>query len=372
MEHIGFAVKSIGASHTESGLPCQDSVHFINEPSCVSVAAADGHGSSQYFRSDIGSGIAARTACAKMSEFLKISDMSENEDTAVKRLIESIVTEWRISVKEHIIENPFTDEEIGKVPEKYREVYIPFSATKAPDYTPYELESRLKPENSDLLKAYGSTLIVLGMCEGYGIGLHIGDGKCVAVYDDGSIDEPIPWDERCHLNKCTSICDENSVSEFRYHIWRDKIPVAVFAASDGIDDSFADKLHMFYRSAAQDFAANEFHAQVRKLEEMLPQISARGSKDDMSIAGIIAPDRLRKVQDILKEASRSEAGSSRLKELEKKLEELIFRRGNTEKLFEKCSEEYAEKKEKYKLTLEALGKDIESVENEIKRIKESG
>ena len=146
------------------------------------------------------------------------------------------------------------------------------------------MDDKLQTVESNIYKAYGTTLLSIGIAEKYAIAIHIGDGKCVAIYDDGSMDEPIPWDEKCHLNNCTSICDRNAYEEFRYYVWKDKIPVAAFIATDGIDDTFADRLHAFYTSIALDFIQSDYKTCINKLNDMLPNISATGSHDDVSVA----------------------------------------------------------------------------------------
>lgn len=117
----------------------------------------------------------------------------------------------------------------------------------------------------------------------------IGDGKCVALRKDGTPWEPIPWDDRCFLNKTTSICDTDALSRFRCcYGGIDTAPVAIFLGSDGIDDSFGEEenLYNFYIQLAKGFSQDGHEATVRDLKQSLPVLSKRGSQDDMSAAGI--------------------------------------------------------------------------------------
>ena len=118
--------------------------------------------------------------------------------------------------------------------------------------------------------------------------MQIGDGKCVVFGRDGEECEPIPWDDKCFLNITTSICDFNAGSEFRYYFGRE-MPAAVFAGSDGIDDSFKNErhLHNFYRVVLTSFAAKSASFAARELEQYLPNLSARGSADDMSVGCVL-------------------------------------------------------------------------------------
>jgi len=67
------------------------------------------------------------------------------------------------------------------------------------------------------------------------------------------------------------------------------MPAAVFAGSDGIDDSFKNErhLHNFYRVVLTSFAAKPASFAARELEQYLPNLSARGSADDMSVGCVL-------------------------------------------------------------------------------------
>ena len=139
-----------------------------------------------------------------------------------------------------------------------------------------------------LHKAYGTTLLGTVLTEDFWFGIQIGDGKCVAFDFEGNAAEPIPWDEKCFLNTTTSICDSAALQEFRVFFSK-QLPAAIFAASDGIDDCFADeeKLHNFYRVVLTSFATQETEQAQKELSEYLPVLSEKGSGDDMSIGAIL-------------------------------------------------------------------------------------
>lgn len=63
----------------------------------------------------------------------------------------------------------------------------------------------------------------------YWFAFHIGDGKCIAYDIEGNWYEPIPWDDRCFLNKTTSLCDSIALDEFRYcYSGTGQLPIAIF------------------------------------------------------------------------------------------------------------------------------------------------
>ena len=51
MQFSGFAVSVRGASHEDSGTPCQDSARVLITDKLAVAAVSDGHGSEKHFRS---------------------------------------------------------------------------------------------------------------------------------------------------------------------------------------------------------------------------------------------------------------------------------------------------------------------------------
>ena len=119
--------------------------------------------------------------------------------------------------------------------------------------------------------------------------MQIGDGKCVCISQDGSMYEPIPWDEDCQANITTSICDSEAIEEFRYCFMKE-CPVATLMGTDGIDDSYADaeEMYVLYRSILAIFAEHGRETGESEIQAFLPGLSRKGSGDDVSIAGIVS------------------------------------------------------------------------------------
>ena len=140
-----------------------------------------------------------------------------------------------------------------------------------------------------LEKAYGTTLIAACQTNHYWFGLQIGDGKCVCISQDGSMYEPIPWDEDCQANITTSICDSEAIEEFRY-CFMTECPVATLMGTDGIDDSYAnsEEMYVLYRSILAIFAEHGCETGENEIKAFLPGLSRKGSGDDVSIAGIVS------------------------------------------------------------------------------------
>lgn len=320
-KRIVFNVTKMGASHVKSGKPCQDySISWQSEDKTISVAiVCDGHGGDTYVRSDVGSKLAAKIALENIRNFVTsvspanfidiagaVTARPENEDdhffggsqkknpqdmtdselqqheqdqafyTSVAnireqdelftRLFASIYLEWLAEIEQDAHENPFTDVE----------------------------KAHLK--NAKLVKAYGSTLMAYVRTPLYWFAFHIGDGKLLCCDRNLSWREPVPWDCNCFLNMTTSLCNSNPIPAFRYAFsGKGDFPSAVFMGSDGIDDSWGNmtNLQNFYSQILSLFNESGEEKTIEELEKDLPVLSERGSRDDMSVAGVIDLDDIK-------------------------------------------------------------------------------
>ncbi|GBU28942.1 hypothetical protein R84B8_02504 [Treponema sp. R8-4-B8] len=252
-----FAESCTGASHIQIGKECQDFSVCIKTEKTAIIAVADGHGSDEYFRSARGACFATTETIKRINNFLKIHDdvLCETEqitDIELKTLEKSIVDGWREAITEDL---------------------------------------KREPVENGTVTAYGTTLLAAAMTERYWFALQIGDGKCVIINEDNSVLQPVPWDDRCFLNRTTSLCDENACALFR-HYYSETLPLAVFLGSDGIDDSFPingndEYLANFYTSVYRNFLDEGLQKGKIQLRDMLPKLTQKGSGDDVSIAGMI-------------------------------------------------------------------------------------
>lgn len=299
MEALNFSCQ--GASHIASGKVCQDySYSKVYENGNAMAIVCDGHGGKRYFRSDIGAKIAAEVTERNVQIFLEqvgptllsgkpftqedtISDQIGRQDfdkqtpieKAFRQLFASIISAWNAKVLEHASSNPIQEAEKS------------------------DLEPRWIDEFNNgisLEKVYGCTLIVFASTPDFWIAFQIGDGKCFSFDSNGKWQEPIPWDERCFLNKTTSICDSSAIDEFRYCYEGDgNFPIAVILGSDGIDDSFGveDNQANFYVQILKSLVRDGYDATLNEITSTLPQLSKIGSQDDMSIAMVFNMNAVR-------------------------------------------------------------------------------
>ena len=268
-----FAFSEQGYNHIKSGKVCQDfSGHYADNSMAV-VVVADGHGSDNYPRTDRGSSFAVEATITAIKEFVKTVedsaiDISEDSDSYLEQLAKNILANWYAAVDADLEKYPFSEEELSKVSDKYKKKYM---------------------SGQRLEKAYGTTLIAACQTNHYWFGLQIGDGKCVCISQDGSMYEPIPWDEDCQANITTSFCDSEAIEEFRY-CFMTECPVATLMGTDGIDDSYAnsEEMYVLYRSILAIFAEHGCETGENEIKAFLPGLSRKGSGDDVSIAGIVS------------------------------------------------------------------------------------
>lgn len=289
-----------GDSHLLSDKPCQDYSFASTSDSLSMAIVSDGHGGERYFRSQFGSEFAVKITREAITSFVEAiaedgNKILENEpfteyiagkasEEIVKTvshhrlmwLFSSIISQWNQKIDEHARANELSDWEKAHVDKKYQD----------------EFNRARNDCNSSFEKTYGCTLMAYVQTPTYWFAFQLGDGKLVTMHKTKEVLEckqPVPWDERCFLNKTTSICDSHALDEIRYCYEGDgSFPIAAFLGSDGLDDTYGDgeKLYNFYIELYKQIAKSGVQVADNVLKNSLPKISKVGSKDDMSVAAV--------------------------------------------------------------------------------------
>lgn len=270
MNAKSFHISVQGASHIKKNKECQDASSSYQDENCAIAIVCDGHGGDDYFRSAIGSTMACAVAEKNIKKFMLDVDKEtffSAPDKHLKTLEASIINGWNEAIANVHSNKPFLEKELSTISDKARKRYV---------------------EEGRIESAYGTTMIAVAMGHDFWFGIHIGDGKCVAINPEGEFKQPIPWDPKCFLNATTSICDSYAIERFR-HFYSEKLPAAVFVGSDGIDDCFKnnEQLHNLYKTVIYSFATTDFDEAFDGLKDYLPRLSAKGSGDDVSVAAIL-------------------------------------------------------------------------------------
>lgn len=278
---VSFHLTARGASHIKKNKECQDASGCFKDDKMAIAVVCDGHGGDDYVRSAIGAERACQIALKNIEDFVrtvKPEDLNRHTKQMISTLEASIISDWNEAVWSHYSENPFSEEEVAILSTKAKKRYL----------TEERIES-----------AYGTTLIAVSVTHEFWFGIQIGDGKCVAVSPDGKFVQPIPWDDKCFLNATTSICDSEAINNFRY-FYSEKLPIAVFVGSDGVDDCFSNvqQLNNLYKTVLYSFTTTGFDSAVEDLKDYLPRLSLKGSGDDVSIAAVLDLDRIGEIESV--------------------------------------------------------------------------
>jgi serine/threonine protein phosphatase PrpC len=351
MPYRSFSVTETGISHTKHGKGCEDfSLHYPRGGDTAAPVAlavvADGHGDDNCFRSAKGAEFAAAAAQDAIVEFvnrlkprllqiimLKQWPSADVFKKYIHDLVKHIIAEWHGKVEKDYTDNPVTDVEMANVGEKYRKRYA---------------------EGKDLHHAYGTTLIAAAITKDYWFGIHIGDGRFTALYPDGTFDQPVPWDDRCYLNVTTSICDDDALEGSRicYAPASEKLPVAVFLCSDGVDDNYPveeneNHLYRLYRTIALTFADDGFDSTCGQLKDLANSFATRGKGDDTSIAGIIDLEAVKAIVPLLrKQAEEDDQRAAAEKAARAEEARIAAERANAERAARVAAEKKAETEKK--------------------------
>lgn len=263
-----------GHSHIKEEKICEDYSIGGNIKDSFFATVADGHGGEDYFRSDKGSKLACICAEECLKDFINNIDLRKpriNFDEIIVHLGMSIISLWNDRVLDDIKKNPFSDLELDLASDKLKDRLLREERREVP---------------------YGTTLIVALKIQEYIILMQVGDGNIVLIDSNNKGLDVMEEDENCFLNATTSLCDSNVIKNFRYKVVREEDIKAIFIGTDGIDNSFTDKnqLFNFYLSVLSIFETKRYEEALDEVMEFLPNLSKRGSRDDISMAGVIKFD----------------------------------------------------------------------------------
>ena len=287
----------IGYRHINEEIPCQDSStsYTSDDGSFHVIAVGDGHGDPACHRRAKGSQFAVNTAEKCLVEFGKaISDGTmdfsspRQRQECIEQLTNTIISKWNGAIRNDLLENEVGDDDLK-------------------DAGLYESAYR---EGRRLEHLYGTTLIAALKVSHYFVLIQQGDGRCDVFYDDGSVEQPIPWDDRCKGSITTSMCDEDVFRSIRSTVidTEEKKVVACYIGSDGVEDSYYDNeetqlgTHRFYMDLScklDELSEDEF---VQYLDRFLPEFSRTGSTDDVSVAGIVEREAISTLIDEYKDS----------------------------------------------------------------------
>ena len=267
-----------GYSHVLREKECQDNSISWQEKQYDAVIVCDGHGGDKYFRSAIGSRFACEAGKKMISAFMNYvlnnDETRINWDALLSQLEISVINEWNELVRQHFSDNPFESD-------------ARFESLKEEDK---------RSVCSSYVKAYGSTFIAAVLTDKYLFALKLGDGNvCVSNRRNKAclldkIRRELS-DEQLQFNLTTSLCNSDAAKSFKHCM----IPAnkanrinGVLLSSDGVINSFTteEAYVAFVENVFKGFQDQKLKDAKQELADFLPELSKKGSGDDLSIAVI--------------------------------------------------------------------------------------
>lgn len=265
-----------GYSHVLGEKECQDNSISWQEKQYDAVIVCDGHGGDKYFRSAIGSAFACEAGKKMISAFMNYvlnnDETRTSWDTLLSQLEISVINEWNELVRQHFSDNPFESD-------------ARFESLKEEDK---------RSVCSSYVKAYGSTFIAAVLTDKYLFALKLGDGNvCVSNgRNKACLLDKIRRelsDEQLQFNLTTSLCNSDAAKSFKHCM----IPAnkanrinGVLLSSDGVINSFSteEAYVAFVENVFKGFQDQKLKDAKQELADFLPELSKKGSGDDLSIA----------------------------------------------------------------------------------------
>ncbi|MDR1787164.1 MAG: protein phosphatase 2C domain-containing protein [Treponema sp.] len=278
--YLSFSARAQGDSHKEKDIPCQDAVFtYVDQKTGGLAIVADGHGSEKHFRSDVGSALAVTVAHTTIVEFLHIlndgsmrrgafdqryTDEITMMQEQLAQLERTIITRWRSAVLQHFAAHPLSEREQAL-------------CTR---------ENLTLTDEDAQVRVYGTTLIAALAHSKLWFVIQIGDGKCVVLDDEGTPYFPPELDDESLAGgQTTSLCDSDAAGHFRCDFGFERIK-GITVATDGVSDSFLPEEYLKLNARLfADFLANHKKAQ-KGVEQSIAVWSTKGSRDDVSMAGV--------------------------------------------------------------------------------------
>lgn len=257
---------SIGYSHIECGIVCQDySEIFANENYKI-VTACDGHGGIIYIRSDRGAKFASQSVKDVITKYSieKLENLILID--ALDKIKLEILCRWNQLVEEDYSNNPFSFEELQKLSEN--DVF--------------------KLSNNYIL-AYGTTLNAAILTDKYLISIQIGDGGMFFIYDN-NMQIVFPENDENVANITNSLCGDDAYSNlFIKSVEKDEYK-GIILCTDGLLGPYQTYSN-FYEKFVIPFI-NKFKNNNKKifkeLNEYIDNLATKiGIGDDVSFATII-------------------------------------------------------------------------------------
>ena len=260
-EQMVEAVQEMKQQILGKGIGCQDSSGTVVTDKFAIAVVADGHGSAKHFRSDVGSRIAVKITTKLLKNYMNRPDFKEqffkHPEFILAQMEKQILMKWREAVEEYHLENPLTEEEENKIPEKAK--------------------GKLRTA-----VIYGSTVLAAVLTKDFSYGMILGDGGFVVLGGDKELYIPLE-DKNSHANYTSSLCNTDAIHFFE-HWYTTETVKALFVSTDGLFKSFASEEDFLKYHGLLSHMFHDTEKMQKSLKRNFEKRTREGSGDDISIA----------------------------------------------------------------------------------------
>jgi Protein phosphatase 2C len=291
-----------GATHIRRDVICQDSSGsgVLDRGRWAYVVVADGHGSRPYFRSDRGARFAVETLVEQFRRFHTYAGEAGTPramDDWTADAPRGIVASWRAKVVEDLSSDPPSVSAQTAEHVSVRGFLDDVRETHGYGQLLHSVLGRMlgRDEHDGAvdtgpvpweMRAYGTTLLGVLVGPDCLFWVQMGDGAMVKIVGGEAV-YLVPPPPEAMANQTPSLCDDDAVH--RIHAGAERlapggVPSTLVLATDGVPNSYETEngFFQFCRDIAQH--VGDTADLLDKLQRWLPEISRKGSGDDMSVA----------------------------------------------------------------------------------------
>ena len=294
-----------GASHVRQGIPGQDSSASgtLDNGGWAYLVVADGHGSKAYFRSDRGSRFAVESLVAVFTSFPAYLEKLSLEPGSPQAMSHwqnespaKVLGQWRERVLGDLVADPpllpgknATEKALGRYLDDALErnwwAGVGDLVGRIRERSYRRAAEPDRPESWEL-QAYGTTLLGVLVGPSAMFWLQLGDGALVKIASRRTSYLAPPPPE-AFANETPSMCDNEAIQRMQVGaepLVAGRHPALLLLATDGIPNSYSTQEGFFEFCRDLLGFAEDHESLIRNLERWLPEISKKGSGDDMSVA----------------------------------------------------------------------------------------
>ena len=205
-----YTKSSIGYSHIEKNVVCQDYSDSYIDNNFSIITACDGHGGKLYIRSDRGSKYASQAVIETIKNHSKDEIISLIENNTLAKVKLEVLCKWNELIEQDYSNDNFKEEELVNLD-----------------------EDEIFKLGNNFVTAYGSTLNAAIIVDDYVICLQIGDGG-VFLLKGNEIEIAFPENDGNVANITNSLCGDKAYNNLFVKAFNKEDYNGIIICTDGL------------------------------------------------------------------------------------------------------------------------------------------